>query len=236
MVVGMRSAGVIEAGNIGYQTLLELLNGLEAAAIQFLFFQILEKALHDSVVVGMTLSGKGLDHSQFIDGFAKVAGSKLGTLIGVEHDTLGNTPQLDCIPQGVNGQETINFAADSAGNDLSGIKVQNGTDVIEPSANFYISKVTDPHQIRRFLVKSLREKILAGAGILFACRRFWRLNGAHFGQSHLFHQPVHPTFADGNAMLPRKTKGHLLDTQAFVGLGVSLQDTLPDLHVLLLPG
>lgn len=124
---------------------------------------------------------------------------------------------------------------DPASDNLSGIEVQNGADVIEHSANFYISEVTDPHQIWSFLVKSLSKKILADAGVLLARCCFGWLNGTHFGQLHLFHQPVHPTFADGNAMLPRKTELYLLYAQPFVGLGVDLQDPLPDFHVFLLP-
>lgn len=228
-IVGVRSAGVVEAGDIRHQALLKLLNGLEAAAIQFFFFQILEKALHDSVVIGVTLSRKGLDHRQFINDLTEVPGSKLRALIRMEHDAFGNTPQPYSIPQGINCQEAVNFAADPASDDFSGVEVQDGTDVMEFTTNFYVSKITNPNHIWSFLVKSLRKKILTDAGILFTCRCFGLLNGAHFGQLHLFHQPVHPTFADGNAMLPRKTEGHLLYTQPFVGLGVDLQDSLSNL-------
>ena len=106
---------------------------------------------------------------------------------------------------------------------------------MELSSNFYVGKVTDPNQIGSFLVKSLRKKILTDAGIHFVCCCFWWLNGAHFGQPHLFHQPVHPTFADGNAMLPRKTESHLFDAQPFVGFSVKFQNPLPNLLILLLP-
>ena len=106
---------------------------------------------------------------------------------------------------------------------------------MEVTTNFYVSKVTDPNHIWSFLVKSLRKKILTATSILFTCRCLGRLNGAHFGQFHLFHQPVHPTFADGNAMLPRKTEGHLFDAQPFVGFSVKFQNPLPNLLSLLLP-
>ena len=105
---------------------------------------------------------------------------------------------------------------------------------MELPANFYIGKVTDPDQIRRFLVKSLREKILADAVIFLVDRRLWRLHGTHLGQFHLFHQLVHPTFADVYAMLPRKTESHLPDAQPLVGSGVDLQDPPADLQILLL--
>lgn len=233
--MGVGSEGVVESRDIGQQTLLELLDSQKAAPVQFLFFQILEKALHNSVVIGVALGGKGLDHLQFVDDLAEVPGSKLRALICMKHDAFGNASQPYSIPQGVNRQEAVDFTSNPAGDDLSGIEIQDGTDVMEPSAHFYIGKVADPYQIGGFLVKSLGKKILTDTGILSAYRRFWWFNGAHFGQPHLFHQPVHPTFADGNAILPRKTKGYLLDSQPFVGAGINLQYPLPNLHVLLLP-
>lgn len=233
--MGVGSFGVVETGDVGEQAMLKLVNGLEAAPVQFFFFQILEKALHNSVVIGVAFSGKGLDHPQFIDHLAEVSGSKLGALIRMKHGAHRNTPQPDGIPQGVNGQEAIDFTSDPAGDDLSGVEVQDGADVMELSGNFYVGEVTDPHQIRGFLVKSLGKKILADAGILFACRYSGRLNSAHFGQFHLFYQPVPPTFADGNAILLCKTEGQLSDTQPFVGFGIKLQNPLPKLHILLLP-
>lgn len=235
MVVGVRPAGVVEAGDIGEKTLLELVKGLEVASVQLLFFQILEKALHDSVVIGVAFGRKGLDHSQIINEHSKVPGGKLRALVGMKHDAFGNTPQPDSVPQGVNGQEAVDFTSNPAGDDLSGIEVQDGADVMELSGHFYIGKVTNPYQIGSFLVKSLGEKVLTEAGILFAGRCSGRLHSAHFGQPHLFHQPVHPTFADSNAMLPRKTEGHLPDVQPFVGTGVKRQNPLPNLHIFLLP-
>lgn len=235
MVVGVRPAGIVEARDIGQQAAFKLLNGLEAAPVELLFFQILEKALHNGVVIGVAFGGKGLDYAKFIDCFSEISGSKLRTLIRVKDDAFGDAPQPHGVPQGVDGQEAVDFTSDPAGNDLSGKKVQNGTDVIELSANLYVGKVADPHKIRGFLVKSLGKDILAGAGILLAFRRFGRLHSAHFGQPHLFHQPVHPTLADGYAMLPRKTEGHLFNAQPFVSLDVDLQDPLADLHVFLLP-
>ena len=106
---------------------------------------------------------------------------------------------------------------------------------MELSSNFYIGKVTNPDHIGRLLVKSLGEKVLADTVIFLVYRRLRRLHGAHFGQFHLFHQPVHPTFADVYAMLPCKTESHLPDAQPLIGSGISLQDPSADLQVLLLP-
>lgn len=57
------------------------------------------------------------------------------------------------IPQGVNGQKTVAPAPNQAGDDLSGIEVQNSTDAAESSASLYTGKVADPHQMGCFLVK-----------------------------------------------------------------------------------
>ena len=43
VVAGVRTAGVVKAGDIGEQALLDLLNGLETTPAQLLFFQILKK-------------------------------------------------------------------------------------------------------------------------------------------------------------------------------------------------
>lgn len=221
-IVGMGSDGVVEAGNIGQQTLLKLFNGLITASVQFLFFQILEKALHDGVIIGMALGGKRLDHPQSIDFLPEVSGSKLASLIRMEHNAFGDASQSYGIMQSINRQKPVNFASNPTGNDLSGIEIQNSADIVERSANLYIGKIANPYQIRRFLVKSLRKKVLTDVAFFFACYCLGWLNRTHFGQSHLFHQPVHPTFADGNAILPRKTEGHLLCAQPFVGSGVNL--------------
>lgn len=108
--MGVRPAGVVKAGDIGEQALLEPLKGLEAAPVQFFFFQIFEKALHNSIVVEVILGRKGLDRPQFIDDLTEVRESKLRALIRMEHDALGNTAQPDSIPQGVNGQKAVDIS------------------------------------------------------------------------------------------------------------------------------
>lgn len=158
----------------------------------------------------MAFSGKGLDHLQLVNHIAEVFGGKLSALIGMKHDAIGNAPQPDRVPQGVNCQKAVNPAANPASDDFSGKEVQDGADVMEPSADIHIGKVTDPYQIGGFLVKAFGKKIFTDASFIFANCRFGRFHSAHFGQPHLFHQPVHATFANGDAMLPRETKGHLL--------------------------
>lgn len=100
--MGVWSASIVEAGDIGHQALLELLDGPVVAPVQFLLFQILEKTLHHSVVIGVALGGKGLDHPQFVDHFTEVPGSELTSPIRMEHDAFGNAPQPYSIPQGIN--------------------------------------------------------------------------------------------------------------------------------------
>lgn len=68
----------------------------------------------------------------------------------MEHNALGNTSQSYSATQGVDRQKPVNFASDPAGDNLSGIEIQDGADIIELSPNFYISKVADPYQIGGF--------------------------------------------------------------------------------------
>ena len=101
MVMGMGSDRIIIAGDVGDKTLLELFDRLKRTAIQFFLFQVLEKALHHCVVIGMPLRGKRLHHPQFVDRLAEVRRGKPTTAIRVEQDALGYAPQPDGIPQGI---------------------------------------------------------------------------------------------------------------------------------------
>ena len=49
---------------------------------------------------------------------------------------------------------------------------------------------------------------------------------AHFRKIHLFHQPVHSTFADEYAILLRKTELHFPRTKAFIRFCINLQNLL----------
>ena len=152
----------------------------------------------------------------------------------MEHNAPGNTSAPDGIPQCGDGKEPIDPPAHPAGDDLSGIQVQDRADITEPTTHRDIGKIANPDHIGCRLPELLGQQIDAICGVLRAGLRLWRFHGTHFGEIHLFHQPVHPTSADDNAMLPRKTEGHLLRTQPFVGPGVKCQYPLPNLHILLL--
>ena len=91
--MGVGSTGIVEPGDIGEKALLELLDGLVGTAVQLFPLQILEKAFHDRIVVGMTLRRKGLDHPRFIDHLAKIPGGEPASPIRMEHDALGNAPE-----------------------------------------------------------------------------------------------------------------------------------------------
>ncbi len=123
VVMGVGSAGVVEAGDIGHQTLLELLNGSVAAPIQFFLLQILEKALHHRIVIGASLGRKGLNHPQLINHFAELPGGELAASIRMEHDAFGHAPQPDGIPERIDCQKPINLLANPAGNHLPCVQV-----------------------------------------------------------------------------------------------------------------
>ena len=82
----------------------------------------------------------------------------------------------------------------------------------------------------------LGQQIDAICGVLRAGLRLWRFHGTHFGEIHLFHQPVHSTFTDGYAIFPRKTEFHFAGAQTLVRLGVDLQYPAFQQLVFLLPG
>ncbi len=76
MVMGMGSDRIIEARNISQEALLELVNRFVATAVQLLLLQVLEKALHYCVVIGMTFGREGLDHAQFVNDLAEILQGK----------------------------------------------------------------------------------------------------------------------------------------------------------------
>lgn len=58
VVAGVEPAEVVEARDIGQQTLFELTDGLVAVPAQLLLFQILKKAFHNRVAVWMPFRRK----------------------------------------------------------------------------------------------------------------------------------------------------------------------------------
>lgn len=154
----------------------------------------------------------------------------------MEHNALGNTSAPDGIPQCGDGKEPIDPPAHPAGDDLSGIQVRDRADITEPTTHRDIGKIANPDHIGCRLPELLGQQIDAICGVLRAGLRLWRFHGTHFGEIHLFHQPVHSTFTDGYAIFPRKTEFHFAGAQTLVRLGVDLQYPAFQQLVFLLPG
>ena len=168
--------------------------------------------------------------------FPEVGRGKLSAPVEMEHDALRNASVPDCIPESMEGKEPIQAGADPVGNDPPGKQVQNDAEITEPLANPDIGKVADPDQIGSRLIKLLGKQILERLGDIRLFRRSGRFDSRHFGEIHFFHQPVHPTFADGYAKITCKTKSDFAAAQALSSFGVDFQDFLPDMLILLLSG
>lgn len=166
VIMGMGADGVVKPCDIGNQALLQLLHGPEMSSVQFLLFEIFEKTLHHSIIIRMPFLGKGLDHVQGIQLFSKVRGGELRTPVRMEHNALRNTSAPDGIVERGNGKETVDSPTHPAGNDLSGIQIQDRADITEPTAHRDICKITNPDHIGRGLPKLLGQQIDAVSGIL----------------------------------------------------------------------
>ena len=83
----------------------------------------------------MPLCGEGLNHVEAIDFLAKIGRGELRPSVCVEHDALGDAPELHCIPQRINGEETVDFSAYPTGDDFPGVQIQNSADIAEAIAN-----------------------------------------------------------------------------------------------------
>ena len=165
--------------------------------VQLLFFEIFEKTFHNGIVIGMPFPGKGRNHVEGIQFFPEIGRGKLSASVGMEHDALRNASVSDSIPESMECKEPIQSGADPVGNDPPGKQVQNDAEITEPLANPDIGKVADPDQIGSRLIKLLGKQILERLGVIRLFRRSGRFDSGHFGEIHLFHQAVHPTFADG---------------------------------------
>lgn len=204
--------------------------------VQLLFFEIFEKTFHNGIVIGMPFPGKGRNHVEGIQFFPEIGRGKLSASVGMEHDALRNASVSDSIPESMECKEPIQAGADPVGNDPPGKQVQNDAEITEPLANPDIGKVADPDQIGSRLIKLLGKQILERLGDIRLFRRSGRFDSRHFGEIHFFHQPVHPTFADGYAKITCKTKPDFPAAQALTGFGVDLQDFLPDALIFLFSG
>ena len=65
----------------------------------------------------------------------------------MEHNAPGNTSAPDGIPQCGDGKEPIDPPAHPAGDDLSGIQVQDRADITEPTTHRDIGKIANPDHI-----------------------------------------------------------------------------------------
>lgn len=77
MVMRMRGYRIVEACNVRDHTKFELIKGMETMMIQFLLFQVLEKALHNSIIIRMIFSRVGLNHIWSVNFLAEISAGKL---------------------------------------------------------------------------------------------------------------------------------------------------------------
>ena len=80
------------------------------------------------------------------------------------------------------------------------------------------------------MVKLLMQMIYAVAGILMFVD-FVRLFGGHFRKLQVFHQAVHSSDADGNAIVTLKYIGDFIGTKPLVVVSINLQNKFCDFLV-----
>ena len=204
--------------------------------VQLLFFQVFEKTFHNGIVIRVASFGEGLNHVKGIQFFPEVGRGKLRAPVGMEHDALRNASVPDSVPESLQGEEPVQASANPVSNNPPGKEIQNDAEIAEPLTNSNIGKVADPDQVGSRLIKFLSEQVLERLGVIRLFRRSGRFDRRHFGEIHFFHQPVHPTFADGYAKITCKTKSDFAAAQALSSFGVDFQDFLPDMLILLLSG
>lgn len=88
---------------------------------------------------------------------------------------------------------------------------------------FDVCKITNPDKIRSLLVEILLEMIDALA-VFIMFVRMKRLLGRHLWQLKRFHQAVHSSDADVNAIITPKNMGDFICSKPFVIVGIDVKN------------
>ena len=108
------------------------------------------------------------------------------------------------VMESVDGQKTIHFGGNAISDDLARKQIKDDTKIVKPASSAKVSKITHPNEIWFWLIEILSENIFAGK-ILRGMTRARRLYSAHFREIHGFHESVHSTDTDMDAIITLKT-------------------------------
>ena len=122
-------------------------------------------------------------------------------------------------------QINIRFWRDVPGDDFAGKQVHYNAEVVPFTGDFYIGEIASPDDVWTFLVKLLLQMI--GTFVIFfvtiLTERFIR---RHTWQLKSFHQTVHSTDTDENAIITLKNISDFVSAKTFVVVSINLQNKL----------
>ena len=120
-------------------------------------------------------------------------------------------------------QVNIRFWRDVPGDDFAGEQVHYNAEVVPFTSNFYIGEIASPDDVWTFLVKLLLQMIGTFA-IFFVTILTKRFIRRHTWQLKSFHQTVHSTDTDENAIITLKNIGDFVSTKTLVVISINLQN------------
>jgi len=88
IIMRMRTSLVVKANNVLKNGKLEFVKRGIVSAVCLFGFEIFEKALHNRVVVWMSLIGKRLNHAERVEMLTKAARGILRASVGMKHDSV----------------------------------------------------------------------------------------------------------------------------------------------------
>lgn len=220
----MRTNGIVEVEDIFEKNDFQFIKRWVWTTIRFLFFQIFEKALHNGVVVGVTLSRKGLDNIQIIQVFSELFGRVLRTSVGVKNYSVRFASVCDRKINGIHCRLCIDFIRQLVRNDFSWIKIHNRAQIIKSSAGFQICEIADPYEVRSGLLKPLAKNVLTFSYIRSGFE-FSRFDSTHFRKIHTFHKPAHSADAYVYAIITLKTQSYFFRSEPFAAFSVQVKNT-----------
>lgn len=120
-------------------------------------------------------------------------------------------------------QINIRFVRDVSGDDFAGKQVHYNAQVISFTGDFYICEIAGPDDIWTLLIKLLLQMIVTFA-IFFVKIIMERFIRGHTWQLKSFHQTVHSTDTDVNAIITLKNTGNFVSTKPLVVISINLQN------------
>ena len=149
----------------------------------------------------------------------------------MEHETIGRIPLLISLFKGTHDQIDIRLPGDMPGDDFPGKQVDHNAEVVPLAACFDIREIADPNEIGSILRELLMQMIRAFA-LLTGRVLSPGLAGGHRRKVHAFHQAVHSSDTDMDAIITSEDVSDFIGAKPLIIISIDMEDRRFDLLIL----